>query len=255
MSSAAKGAAAEYRRRGWSPIPIKRHSKHPNLAELEPYLYREATTEELNSWAWSGVGIVTGPLSGVLVLDVDGPEGEAELKKHGHPVTPMAKTAGGGMHLYFKHPEQRVRTGIRVALGLDVKACGGYVVAPPSIGENGKPYEWIVPSEEAELADPPTWLMDLLERERPKGPAGPVGERIPPGKRNVALASLAGTMRRRGMGEAEILAALEVTNAQRCEPPLEAEEVAKIAASVARYEPAGDVVHVSFNGRGSAQPP
>jgi hypothetical protein len=220
MIATARGEAREYHQRGWSPIPIKKHSKQTSLVELEPYLYRAATKEELNSWAWPGVGIVTGPVSGVLLLDVDGPEGEAELQKHGHPATPMARTPGGGLHLYFKHPEQHVRTGIRVAPGLDVKASGGYVVAPPSVGPNGRAYEWIISPEEAELADPPEWLMSLLERERPKGPARPVGERIPPGKRNDALTSLAGTMRRRGMGEAEILAALEVTNAQRCEPPL-----------------------------------
>jgi putative DNA primase/helicase len=254
VSSAARGEAAEYRRRGWSPIPIKARSKEPNLLELEPYLSRKATREELEAWAWSGVGIVTGPVSGVLVLDVDGPEGEAELRKHGHPPTPMVRTASGGLHLYFKHPRDEVKTRIRVAPGLDVKASGGYVVAPPTIGENGNPYEWIVSPEEAELADPPEWLMAALRSRRFKSPAGPVGERIPKGERNKVLASIAGTMRRRGMGEAEILAALQVANEQRCEPPLEAAEVAKIAASVARYEPAGDVVHVSFNGHGSAPP-
>ena len=255
MSAAARGEAAEYRRRGWSPIPIKPRSKEPNLLELRPYLTRRATQEELGAWSWSGVGIVTGPLSGVLVLDVDGSEGEAELQKYGHPATPMVRTASGGLHLYFKHPAQDVRTGIRVAPGLDVKASGGYVVAPPSLGPNGKRYEWIVSPEDADLAEPPEWLMRLLERQRSKAPAGPVGERIPSGQRNKVLASIAGTMRRRGMGEAEILAALQVANEQRCAPPLEAEEVAKIAASVARYEPAGDVVHVSFNGHGSPQPP
>jgi Bifunctional DNA primase/polymerase, N-terminal/Primase C terminal 1 (PriCT-1) len=252
MSATARVEAIEYRRRGWSPIPTKERSKEPNLSELRPYLTRKATKEELDTWHWSGVGIVTGPVSGVLVLDVDGPEGEAELRKHGHPVTPMARTAGGGLHLYFKHPQQHVRTGIRVASGLDVKASGGYVVAPPSIGENDKPYEWIVSPEEAELADPPWWLMDLLERKLAKGPAAPVGERITSGKRNDALTSLAGTMRRRGMGEAEILAALLVTNEQRCESPLEDEEVEKIAASVACYEPADNVVQMSSNGHGTA---
>jgi P4 family phage/plasmid primase-like protien len=255
MSAAARGEAAEYRRRGWSPIPIKERSKEPNLLELRPYLSRKATAEELDAWAWSGVGIVTGPVSGVLVLDVDGPDGEAELRKHGHPATPMVRTSSGGLHLYFKHPSHEVKTGIRIAPGLDVKASGGYVVAPPSIGPNGKPYEWLVSPEEAELADPPEWLMAVLRSRRFKSPAGPVGECIPQGARNKALASIAGTMRRRGMGEPEILAALEVANAQRCTPPLEAEEVAKIAASVARYEPAGDVVHVSFNGNGSPQRP
>ncbi len=253
--SSAKTAAADYRRREWCPIPLKERSKEPNLLELRPYLNRRATEEELVAWSWPGVGIVTGPLSGVLVLDVDGPEGEAELRKHGHPPTPMARTGGGGLHLYFRHPNGHVRTGIRVAPGLDVKASGGYVVAPPSVGPAGRPYEWIVSPQDAELADPPAWLMALLERGRPKGPAGPVGERIPPGERNKELASLAGTMRRRGMGEAEILAALEVANEQRCEPPLEAAEVEKIAASVSRYEPVAEVAYISANGRGGTKPP
>src|SRR5829696_2698752 len=62
-------------------------------------------------------------------------------------------------------------------------------------------------------------------------------------------------MRRRGMGEAEILAALRVANEQRCQPPLETEEVEKIAASVARYEPADNVVRISATGHGDPQPP
>jgi putative DNA primase/helicase len=253
--SAAKAAATGYRRGGWCPIPIKRGSKQAALGKLAPYLERPATAEELRSWDWPGVGIVTGQVSDVLILDVDGPEGEAELQRHGHPPTAMVRTPSGGLHLYFKHPEQHVRTGIRVAPGLDVKAAGGYVVAPPSVGPNGKPYEWLVSPEDAGLADPPAWLLALLERERPKGPAGPVGERIPAGRRNKDLASLGGSMRRRGMGEAEILAALRVANEQRCEPPLEGLEVENIAASVARYEPAGNVVHISANGHDSPRPP
>ena len=254
--SSAEAAAADYRRVGWCPIPIQRGTKHPALDKLDPYLSRPATAEELRSWSWPGVGLVTGPVSGVLVLDVDGLEGESELKKYGHPATPMARTPSGGMHLYFKHPEHHVRTRIKVAPGLDVKASGGYVVAPPSAGPNGQSYEWVLSPDEAELADPPEWLMRLLARERAKEPAGPVGGRIPPGKRNDVLASLAGTMRRRGMGEGEILAALQVTNEQRCQPPLEAEEVAKIAASVARYDPdpADNVVRISANGHGSTPP-
>ena len=237
-TSDAQRAADDYRQRGWAPIPIKRGTKQTALVRLAPYLERPATVEELSAWSWSGVGIVTGRLSGVLVLDVDGPEGEAELRRHGHPATPMVRTPSGGLHLYFRHPEQHVRTGIRVAPGLDVKAAGGYVVAPPSVGANGEPYEWVVSPQDADLADPPAWLMALLEQERSKGPAGPVGERIPKGARNKDLASLAGTMRRRGMGEAEIFAALDVTNRERCKPPLPVEEVRRISGSVARYEPA-----------------
>ena len=70
MTAAARGEAAEYRQRGWSPIPIKEHSKEPNLLELRPYLNRKPTKEELDAWRWSGVGIVTGssPTSWSLML-------------------------------------------------------------------------------------------------------------------------------------------------------------------------------------------
>jgi putative DNA primase/helicase len=262
VSSAARNEAALYHRRGWCPIPVKERSKATSLVQLAPYLKRRATKEELNAWTWNGVGIVTGPLSGLLVLDVDGERGEEKLKELGHPPTPMVRTAGGGLHLYFKHPGEDVRTGIRVAPELDVKASGGYVVAPPSLGANGRRYEWIISPEEAEVADPPEWIMRLLERPRRSGAAPPVGKKIPSGSRNQELASIAGTMRRRGMEEPEILAALQTANELRCEPPLEAEEVEKIASSVARYAPArpakpaqsaGDVV--SFNGHSAAQPP
>jgi putative DNA primase/helicase len=254
VSGTAKAEAATYHQRGLCPIPVKDRSKEPNLVELAPYLKRPATVEELRSWFWSGVGIVTGSLSGILVLDVDGPEGEEELKKYGHPITPMVKTPSGGWHLYFKHPDTEVRTGIRVAPGLDVKASGGYVVAPPTIGPNGKPYEWIVSLEDAEPADPPDWLMRFVERPK-RGVVGQVGDRIPSGQRNKELTSLAGSMRRRGMDVAEILPALKVTNVRRCEPPLEPDELEKIAESVSRYEPGGDVVRVSFNGSGHPQSP
>jgi Bifunctional DNA primase/polymerase, N-terminal/Primase C terminal 1 (PriCT-1) len=233
-----RAEAVAYHRRGWCPIPVKERSKQTSLAQLAPYLSRKASREELSSWSWPGVGIVTGPVSGILVLDVDGPEGEDEVKKHGHPITPMVRTASGGLHLYFRHPEVEVRTGIRVAAGLDVKASGGYVVAPPSVGSNGKRYEWIISLNDAQPADPPDWLMQLLQRPKRNGADGPFGERIPPGNRNSTLMSLAGTMRRRGMGEAEIFAALEVTNRLRCKPPLPEEEVRRIVQSVSRYEPA-----------------
>lgn len=257
MTGAAREHATVYHERGWCPVPVKNRSKRTSLPELAPYLERRATKEELASWSWSGVGIVTGALSGVLVLDVDGPEGEAELRKHGHPPTPIVRTPGGGLHLYFKHPGGDVKTGIRVAPGLDVKAAGGYVVAPPSIGPNGGRYEWIVSPEDAELADSPPWLMGLLKPGERKSPALPVGEHIPNGERNKTLASMAGTMRRRGMGEAEILAALQVANERRCSPPLEAREVERIAASVAQYEPEppDNVVHIAVGGRGVPNPP
>jgi len=61
---------------------------------------------------------------------------------------------------------------------------------------------------------------------------------IPNGQRNATLASLAGTMRNRGMSADAIQAALKAENLTRCSPPLDDGEVAGIANSVARYAPA-----------------
>jgi len=70
--------------------------------------------------------------------------------------------------------------------------------------------------------------------------AAPIPAVIPDGKRNDTLASLAGSMRRRGASESAILAALRDTNKQ-CQSPLPDSEVAAIAKSISRYEPAKEV--------------
>ena len=72
-----------------------------------------------------------------------------------------------------------------------------------------------------------------------KTKAAKVKDVIPHHERNVTLASLAGTMRRRNMSLAAILAALKAENEQRCDPPLEESEVATIADSISRY-PSGE---------------
>jgi len=71
-------------------------------------------------------------------------------------------------------------------------------------------------------------------------PRGTANTKITTGGRNSTLISLAGTMRYRGMGEAAIAAALLADNRERCEPPLDDDEVRKIARSVMRYPPAND---------------
>jgi Primase C terminal 1 (PriCT-1) len=68
--------------------------------------------------------------------------------------------------------------------------------------------------------------------------AVPEDQRLAEGHRNAALTSWAGTMRRRGMSQDAIFAALLVENRLRCDPPLDEAEVQRIAESVARYSPA-----------------
>ena len=68
------------------------------------------------------------------------------------------------------------------------------------------------------------------------------GSPIPEGQRDNALASLAGSMRRRGMGFAAISAALHQVNEEQCIPPLDDGDVRRIAQSVCRYEADDPVV-------------
>jgi hypothetical protein len=93
--------------------------------------------------------------------------------------------------------------------------------------------------------EPPPWLIAELDRLTctPTMPAARVaaepveGNAIPAGQRNATLARLGGHMRRVGMSQPEIAAALLRANSDRCAPPLASDEVERIAASIARYEP------------------
>jgi Bifunctional DNA primase/polymerase, N-terminal/AAA domain/Primase C terminal 1 (PriCT-1) len=186
-------------------------------------------------WPDANVGIRTGADSDLLVLDVDVPAGPAALKKltdeHGPlPETPQVVTGTGGRHHWFRFPLSlgARNTAGRLGEGLDTRGEGGYVVAPPSVHpETGKPYLWV--RARIARAEPPAWLNGSAN-----APAPPVGDSIRKGERDATLTSLAGTMRRRGMDEAAILAALAETN-KRCKPPLPRRDLERIAASVAGY--------------------
>ena len=176
---------------------------------------------------------------------------------------PLSLTANAGRQYLFRQPADRNwrNTSGRLAAHVDTRADGGYIVVAPSVLEGGKAYRWAEGLELDEspenLPEPPDWLIEELDRlaETPtsrrsssgRGPRratlAPVASRsspgnaIPSGQRNATLARLAGTMRRVGMSEPEITAALERANSDRCSPPLDSREVQRISASVARYAP------------------
>jgi Protein of unknown function (DUF3987)/RepB DNA-primase from phage plasmid/Primase C terminal 1 (PriCT-1) len=95
-----------------------------------------------------------------------------------------------------------------------------------------------------DLEDSRTYMPAELEKVLPSGvpetekrTAPEVGERIASGGRNNELTSIGGTMRRRGLEEEEIAAALLAVNERRCDPPLGEAEVRAIAHSLAGYRP------------------
>jgi len=88
------------------------------------------------------------------------------------------------------------------------------------------------------LTEPPGWLLRLAREKRPQtGSTAAPGRKIGAGRRNVELTSIAGVLRSRGAGEAELRELLRRINDTLCDPPLRPDEIERIAQSVSRYEP------------------
>ncbi len=216
-------------------------AKHPRTARglLDASRDEAVIRKWWATWTEPNVAIATGSRSGVVVLDVDdrhdGSDSLRLLEEQVGPLLTAEVITGGGRHLYFRH-DGAVRNAVGLAglPGLDVPGDGGYVVAPPSLHASGRHYQWDL--AERPMAPLPPELARLFGSPRPHASAA-VGSVIIAGRRNSDLASLAGSMRRRGMTEDEIGAALLVVNA-RCNPPLAEAEVRNIARNIGRYAPA-----------------
>ena len=236
------GFALSYAAKGWRVFPCKPKAKEPMTANG----FKDATTDEAQIRKWwtsaptANIGIATG--DSLLVLDMDIRHGGGDslatwaLKGYTLPSGPVARTGGGGQHFYLSAEDVSCFTA--VAPGIDLKGDGGYVVAPPSIHPNGKPYEWLPDAgPQLDLPTAPEWLLTSLSQKPSGAKIPPLPEVITAGQRNATLTSLAGSMRRRGASPEAILAALQAENT-RCQPPLEDAELESIAKSVGRYAPA-----------------
>lgn len=137
--------ALQYLRQGYSIIPLKPRSKEP-LIPWQEYQKRHATEAEVRGWFTShpraNIGLVTGQISGIAVVDLDGPEGVSNGRSLGL-TSPLISITGKGRQLIYKHPGGNVCNAVRKYPGIDIRGDGGYVVAPPSIHPNGRRYSWI----------------------------------------------------------------------------------------------------------------
>jgi len=175
------------------------------------------------------IGIVTGPVSRIFVLDIDGPQGEKSIEKYHIPRSWTVKTPHG-RHIYFKWTPEldgRITTRAAVLEGVDVRGFGGYVVW----------YGWSAGPHIAPLASPPGWLVELLSRKDAREvTTGVIGtlSGIKAGNRNQSFASLAGGLRGRGYDVDAIYNLLE-SKAKEVGFPLT--ELRAVCNSIGRYQP------------------
>jgi len=234
-------AALSYVKEGFKVFPVKLDKKPYTEHGLKDATQTQQGVKEYwTKWPDAGIGIVT---DGWIVLDFDAKSGGLESlelikSKFGLPDTRIHGTGGGGFHYIYQNPNGtnvRNATGLGGYPGVDLRANGGYIVAPPSHHTSGNDYYihcYMTP------AFAPQWLMTMATKRLEITNAAPVdGEPIPEGQRNATLTKLAGAMRRQGMTAEEIETALLAAN-KRCLPgPLPVDEINMIAKSICRYSP------------------
>jgi hypothetical protein len=261
LPSTIRNQATAYANQGWHVFPVHSVSggvcsckkgkdcsdsnkgKHPKLsgghtnASNDPQkvygLFSDKRMQNAN------IGIATGQQSNLFVLDIDPRNGGTEsLQALVDAYTDFAEslntycvaTGGGGLHYYFllDRPFPSVKKH-GLGGGIDIKADGGYVVAPPSIHVSGNVYQV---KSDIPLLPVPEILWSLLdsppEQTQTSCAEGPIQE----GNRNNTLANLAAELFRSGTSKASIRAKLFEFNAFNCSPPLPDSEVEAIYNSI-----------------------
>ncbi len=245
-------AALAYARMGIAVFPLTKQGKVPAIVGG----FKKATTgKEQIEALWSikpelNIGIATGsPSGGLVVIDLDvddmaGKDGLATLRAweavNGElPETASVVTGSGGLHLYYLC-EEPVGCSVDADLGVDVRGDGGYVVAPPSIHPNGRPYEFEEYLEDVPIARADERVMRFIRHVQGDARGRAARFRLPDsigsGRRNDTLYRLACSMVSRGDDDDVIAAYVGAVNNDRCKPPLRPDEVERIVASALSHD-------------------
>lgn len=198
--------------------PIVRDSKRLKWGIFNRYRPTDKCIEKwITMFPQAGWGVVTGPISNIFILDVDGPEGEASLQRAGVELPPTwtARSRNGGLHYYYQWDNRLLQlptTKQEVLPSVDVRGHGGYAVC----------YPWIEKCSPAEvpLAPIPAWLIERLNKPK-EAPAYRPGwikealENLEEGNRHPTFARLIGRLNRDGWAQQDIVALLQ-PHAEEC---------------------------------------
>lgn len=233
-----KEEALKYLGLGFSIIPVKA-DKHPYLSTWKEYQGRRASAEEVEAWweKWpsANIAIITGAISGIVVVDIEAGGSIGNL-----PATITARTGGQGWHLYYRHPGTDVSNGVRIAELTDIRGDGGYVLAPPSISSKG-PYEWSVSFADAEMQAYPVEVIRKLHEKVVSVPETTTSwrdlekEDRHEGARNDTATTIVGGLLAfypAADWESEAWPRLQKWNQERCKPSLPDDELRRTFDSI-----------------------
>ena len=229
----------EYIDSGWGILPVKPDEKRPYMTNWLQYTRTKPSKTQVISWfnalSGAGVGLVTGRVSGIVVLDVENwcPTPVDELLKR-YPTNMIARSGGGGVHLFYSYPQNVSKISNRVGIfeGADLRADGGFLVLPPTMHPSGNRYEWIkrgipgaFPMAFLDLEARPTasnegWITEALRG-------------VSEGGRNDTCARLAGYFFKKGLNS-DIVEALLMEWNEKNDPPLPVTEVRTTIKSIER---------------------
>jgi len=216
----------------------------------------EGVKQYWGRWPKANIGIVIP--EGYFVIDIDIEHdgytsfGILQNKIGELPKTLQITTGSGGAHFWYKtNIPIRNSTHLSGLNGIDIRGIGGYVVGPPSLHKGGN-YYMVSPIWRGPITAAPDILIKLLTSVTYSPEVGTKAPTIPSviaeGMRDSTLASLAGSLRARGLSEETIYLSLSEVNRNQCQPPLPDSDVQKIAKSVSRYAPKANDNKPGFKG-------
>lgn len=239
--------ALEYLARGWSVFPIVAGDKKPRLAKWAEFQKRAPTLEEVTRW-WTlhptdGIALATGPVSGVVVIDVDGgkcPNVDTDL------ISRTGRESGNGRHLFCKW-QKGIRNRTNLIEGVDIRGEGGYVILPPSLHASGRTYAWI---SEGKPGKVPAWVTETIEEhETTDNKAGWVDKLLRDGPAdgtwNDSTAKIAGVYLSAGMSESIVVSTIIAWQA-RFNDPLSEKIIARTVKSIADAESRRDKTEIEL---------
>src|SRR3989338_3248875 len=153
---------------GWSVIPLGIDKKP--LIEWKSFQSERASEEQIKEWFSKpevNVGVITGKISNLIVVDIDPRHGGTE-EDFKEVQTIKSATGGGGWHYYFQYVDG-IQNSANIKSGIDIRGEGGYVVVPPSSHSSGKDYEWIIaPDTTDKLIALPEFIKEWIGNQKGK---------------------------------------------------------------------------------------